>query len=425
MQFLKWSFAGFLFWAAALGAQQPAVLSLEECQRLVRDYYPALQRLGLNDQVSRLRLEQWDAQRLPSVSWNGKATYQSEAVRVPFQVPGREPIEQPRFNGQTTLEVNYLVYDGGLSEANKQLEKAQLAATQQSVEVELSQLKERVNRLYFGILLVRAQDSILANTQSDLEARLRTLEAGERHGVVLPSEVSKLRVEILRLGSRREELTGQERSLLASLGAFIHQDLSVGTRLSIPKLPPVGFSEDARRPELALFDRQQQQILAAAPLIEARQRPKVNAFFQGGVGYANPLNFFDTDLSPFAVAGVQFRWNFWDWGQARRDREILTVQSQVIENQRETFLYNLALIDGQYAEEARKTATLIEQDRAIAALQEEIIAQTGAQLEHGVITATEYLTQINAGIQAQLNLRLHELQLAQLKTDYLTQKGIW
>jgi hypothetical protein len=45
------------------------------------------------------------------------------------------------------------------------------------------------------------------------------------------------------------------------------------------------------------------------------------------------------------------------------------------------------------------------------------------QLDHGAVTATEYLTELNALNTAQLNTKLHQVQLALRKAQYRITKG--
>lgn len=95
---------------------------------------------------------------------------------------------------------------------------------------------------------------------------------------------------------------------------------------------------------------------------------------------------------------------------------------QTVENQREQFLYELNLLDNRYAADKATIEKQIERDREIASLQTELLNISASQLNHGVITASEYLQQFNAGVDTQLNVRLHELALLQLQADYFTQK---
>ncbi|MCB0632468.1 MAG: TolC family protein [Saprospiraceae bacterium] len=399
-------------------------LSLDACYELARSNYPLLRQQSINEQITALQLEKLDLQKLPQISWNAQATYQSESIEVPLNLPNGERLAQPKLNGQTTLEANYNIYDGGRIDAAKTMEQARLNVSQQSLEVELDKLKKQVNQLYFGIILSRAQDSILLQTRADLEVRLDQLQAGEREGVVLPSEVNKLKVELLRLESQRDNLAAQVNRLASTLGGLIGRAIEPSVALELPANPGIPSPVAVGRPELELFQQQKQEAVSQLSMIEAQRKPQLGAFVRAGVGYANPFNFFDTNLSPFAMAGIQFHWNILDWGKKDKDRQLVQLRTEMIDTQKATFLHNLDLLDGQYIADENKLQQLIEQSEAIRLLQEELLQQTAAQLEHGVATANDYLIQSNAITQTRLNLKLYQLQLLQLKIDYLTDKGL-
>jgi hypothetical protein len=46
------------------------------------------------------------------------------------------------------------------------------------------------------------------------------------------------------------------------------------------------------------------------------------------------------------------------------------------------------------------------------------------QLENGKITVTDYLTQLNAEMQATLNQKIHEVKLMNAMTSYNTTRGV-
>ena len=173
-----------------------------------------------------------------------------------------------------------------------------------------------------------------------------------------------------------------------------------------------------------MFDLQKTQILASADLIDAQWKPKLAAFATTGLGYPDPLNFFDDKISPYFIGGVQFQWKFWDWKQAEREREVLAVQTQLIENQKQTFTQMLQHQDGKFREDVAKLQNQIRRDEEIAKLQGEILKQLSSQLENGVATATDYLLQSDAELQARLAMGAHRVQLAQVEAAWRTFYGI-
>ena len=397
-------------------------LTLQECYRLAEANTAISQNPQLLENLANLRLENIDASRLPSVQWNARATLQNEVFGLPFEFPGVD-VNIPLYSVQTNVEANYLIYDGGLAEARKVVEKAKLATDRQSVAVELNKLKDQVNQFYFGALLLQEQSRLLEITRSDLAAKAEQLAVAVRHGVALESDLKKVQVEQLHIRSKIEEVRSDRRAMLAVLGSLTAQDFDENAQLELPAQRTTNNEQPTTRPELALFDLQKQQFLASEGLITAANKPKVGAFVTAGVGYPDPLNFFDDEISPYAVGGVQFSWKFWDWKQSDRERQQLAVQTQMIDNQKKTFEQTIENLDGKFQEEISKIKNQIAADEEIAKLQAEILTQLSSQLEHGVITTTDYLLQSNAELQARLTMETHRVQLAQVEAAWRTWRG--
>lgn len=412
-------------WSSIFGQN---TVTLEDCYRLAESNTAISQNPQLLEKISNLKLENIDASRLPSVQWNAKATWQNEIFGLPFSFPGVD-FNIPLYSVQTNLEANYLLLDGGLAAAKKTVEKAKLATDNQSIVVELNKQKEQVNQFFFGALLLQQQMKSLDLTLKDLELKTSQLEAAVKHGVVLESEVLKLQVEQLKIQAKMEEVQSDQRALLAVLSSLTGQNLDEKSNLELPNpsRQSVGTipNPQSNRPELALFDLQKAQVLASADLIDAQWKPKLGAFVTTGVGYPDPLNFFDDKVSPYFIGGVQFSWKFLDWKQADRERQQLSVQSQLLENQKQTFTQNLGHQEGKFRENIAKLQNQIKRDEEIEKLQSEILKQLSSQLENGVATATDYLLQADAALQARLSAEAHRVQLAQVEAAWRTHFGIY
>ena len=66
----------------------------------------------------------------------------------------------------------------------------------------------------------------------------------------------------------------------------------------------------------------------------------------------------------------------------------------------------------------------VDRDQEILLLRQDITRAAVSKLENGIITSTDYITELNAESQARIQLDLHRIQLEQARISYLTSKGI-
>ena len=399
-------------------------ITLEECYQWVAENTPLIHQKQLYQSAFSNQNEILDKSMMPKVAWNTKAQFQSDALSLTFPFPGQEPIELPYYNIQSTIDAGYLILDGGLLEAKKNIETANLAANLQSVEVAVYQLKEMVNQYYWGIILVETQRGILESGVESITARINTMESLVEQGVVLPGTVKKLKAEKLKIANKIAAINGQNEALRALLSQFTGKEEVLGAKLKRPQIMKDVFAQSNHRPELKLFDLQTQKVLANQALSDVAYRPKLQAFLKAGLGYPSPINLFKTEISPYAIGGLQFSWNIFDWGQRDRQKQQLQIQSEIVQKQKENFEFNIQNIKGKYQAEITALQEQITLDEKLVVLQDEILSEYAAQLEQGVITPTDYLIQLNEGLQARLNKEVHLLKIEQLKTEYLTKLGV-
>ncbi|MCR9099320.1 MAG: TolC family protein [bacterium] len=416
----------FLCLLLALPARAQEPLRLEQAYRLAQQAHPLSAQGGLLRSASALRQEQIDQARLPQISWNAQASLQSEVVEFPFElpVPGGAGLDLPLYRFQTTADAQYRLYDGGRIAARQEAEAAQLAVSEAQLEVELEQLKTQVNQYVFGMLLQRERARILESGLEQLEGRIAQVEAGVEHGILLPGELKRLLAEQLRLQSEATQVRSQTDALREGLSVLLGQAVPEGITFDLPAQENELLQAGLQRPELRLFEQQQQQVMAGLSGIEADQRPTVGAFLQAGIGAPNPLNFFDNSLSPFAMGGIRFTWNFVDWGKADRSRQLLSLQREMIGQRQAAFTTQIEQQEVQIRTELAALDGLIEQGQAIIELQEEVLQQIDAQLREGTAVAADYITQSAAVRQAQLQVERYRLQKQQLYIQLLTLKGI-
>lgn len=416
-----------VLWAIAVGklfAQARSELTLVAAYELVEETYPLLKNVPLTEAAYRAKVSQLKAERNPTVQWKADISIQSERPSLDNNEQVPLQIDLPLYSAASYLEINYQLYDGGLNRAQREQEEAQQRVGLQSLETERYTLRERVNRLFIGYSLNQKQAVMLQTTLTDLQARRKALEAGLRFGTVLASEVAQLRVRELEIEAQRSDLHYANQGLLTTLSDLTGVTLTSQAKLVLPQLPEPDRVPPLSRPEQVLFQRKKQALLANEALISAARRPKIGAFAQGGVGYPNPLNFFNNGMAPYGIAGINFQWSLVHWKKQQHEREELSLQAQQIANQEETYVFNANTKTGEYLASVERLTNQIENDREIVALQTDVLQQLAVQLEGGVVTTTDYLTQANAELRARQQLELHQMQLVQAQLEFLTDRGV-
>lgn len=414
----------FMMPISSIHAQAPDTVFLLDCHRSAMETHPMRGQQELYLQTRDLNLQNHSLGWYPSLDLNGKYTWQNEVVEIPFPdvIPGFEIPSMPHSNYTLTLDIQQTVYDGGISRRARGLEETLYAVRRQQVEVNLNQLKEQVNQVYFLILVLQEREKTIRLKLEELKERLGVMESRFRNEVILASDLNVLKAEILKVEQQLAELSTSRRSALVILEELTSLKLSDQTVLTYPA-GEVESLAGSELPEQVLFDLQIRNLDASMRLTERQRYPK--AFVFGQLGYGNPaLNFFRDEFRGYYIVGAGLQWKIWDWSKTRRDKQVLSIQQEIIRTQKETFDKNLNIRLEELQSEIIKYREAVSRDREILSLRKEITLAASSKLENGVITSTEYLTELNAEIQARIQLDLHRIQLDQARIAYLTGKGI-
>ena len=134
-------------------------ITLETCYQLVTKNYPLAKQSQLLDTQNKLDKEAISTSKLPQLSLDAYATYLSDVIEFPLAMSGIEPLNNDQY--RATVSVNQLIYNGGATNASLDLKSAQLKTKQKQVEVNLYQIKQQINQLYFSILLAQESELLL------------------------------------------------------------------------------------------------------------------------------------------------------------------------------------------------------------------------------------------------------------------------
>ena len=399
-------------------------LTLEACYELARQHYPMTKQRELISKSKEFSVLNASKGYLPHISINGQATYQSEVTRVPISVPGVNIPTPGKDQYKIYGDINQTIFDGGIIKQQKEALTANAEVEEQKLETELYKLRERINQLYFGILMLDEQLVQVTLLKKDIDSGIKKTQAGIDNGVMLKSSLDNLKAELLRADQRTIELTAAKNAYLDVLGLFINQTLGAGTMLTKPAVITNDFRNlsTINRPELLVYESQNKSLDIQNKMLEARKAPKVSLFLQTGFGRP-ALNMLSNSFEPYYLGGIRLNWALSAFYTQKNDKELINLNRMGIALQKETFLFNNNFTARQQNSEVTKFRDLLTSDQEIVDLRNKIKNTSMAQLENGVINTTDYLREVNAEDQARQNKILHEIQLLMAQYNLKTTIG--
>jgi outer membrane protein TolC len=371
-----------------------------------------VQQFDLINQSQNYSLDNVSKGYLPQVKIGGQATYQSDVTQPTLNenLPGSLPLfetiskDQYKIYGEVVQPITQLftlVNQKDLVEANSRIET-------QKLEVELYKLNDRINQVYFGILLIDLQLEQNALMKKDIQAGMDKTSSAIKNGIALKSNLDLLKAEMLNADQNRIELMAGRKSYLDMLSLFIGFQLTSETEIQKP--PITSFTTVILRPEIEMFNQQKQVFDIHGNNISANNLPQFSFFFQTGMGRP-ALNMLSNKFDFFYWGGLRLNWNIAGFYTSNKEKELIEFNKRTMDIQKETFLFNTNLEVRKQFNEIAKIESLIKTDSEIIELRENIKTTAEKQLANGVITANDYVSYVNAVDKARKNLHLHQTQL--------------
>ena len=397
-------------------AQTENKLSLDECYQLARANYPAIKKLDLIAKTNEFTIQNANKKYIPHVSFSGQAIYQSQTINFSdaIGIPGNAGVLPVLSKDQYKIqgEIDQLIYDGGSTGIEKDLSKANAELQKQNVEVTLYSINSRINTLFFSILLMDAQLSQNKLNQANLRSQLQKTQVQFKNGTAFKSNAEEIEAEILNIDMANTEYESNRTAYINMLSLFIGRKLPPSTPFILPQ--SLSMDENIKRPELRVYDLQKSVYDLQEKQLKPAYLPKFNAFFQGAYGRPT-LNIIENQFGPWYVTGVKFSWSLGSLYSLKNKKNLVNLNRQSVDVDREAFLFNTKLDLSQQDEQVKKYSDLITQDEKVIAIRQSVTKSAQAQLANGVITTHEYIQKVNASNLAQQTLILHQIQLVQAK----------
>lgn len=399
-------------------------LTFDQGYKLAKANFPILQQNLIQDDVLAVKLKEWNTRMLPSLQIKGTATYQSAVPELSINIPGQNlRLDLPKDRYQLYAELNQSIYDGGMLKAQKELESTKNAIDKQRTLISEQQLKDQFVQTYFAALITEQQLQIMNATLKLLNSKQEVIASAVNEEVVQQGNLLRINAEIIGLKQKLRTVQQNKKAALEILSILTGKEVNDQTKLVAPYIT-LPSNRDISRPELTMLNLQQQQLESTIGLVNTQNRPKLAAFARGGVGYPNPYNFFDNKTSPFYFVGASMSWPVWNWGQVKKKKTGLQLQSEILDKEKQNLERNINIQLTQEATEIEQLKASLEDDKKLLEIREKLREIASAQLDEGIITSSEYLESVTDAQQAKLDLEYRKIRLVYAQANYLNKQGL-
>lgn len=398
-------------------------ITLQYCYNQIEQEFPASQKLEIQRRITDLNIRLKQSGLYPEMKINGSISYQSEVTDPSFAGPAAPEFSNDHYN--ISFDISQSVFDAGRTKRLEEVELISGQTAQAGILVELWNIRKQIDHVFFGVLLMQRQKESIELFLKDLDEQLLVVTTRVENGVLLPSNQWVINAQILKLKQQKLQIVSNIKSGYEVLSELIGEEISVNKPLELPDKYADSFEslEEVDRPELEVFASKKSTLDAQSDLINSDKLPVVSAFAKGAYGRPG-FDAFNDDLHLYWMVGLRAQWSFRNWRNSEKKNQIIQLEKDKIDADQDAFTRQVNAQLLQIESKIEAINQQIELDKQLAGLREDIVEEKKSQLNQGVITSTEYVTELNAWSRARLNLEIHKVQLIQANYEYLTQKGI-
>ncbi|PMC10446.1 TolC family protein [Hoylesella timonensis] len=384
-----------------------AQLDIDQCHDMARQQYPLIKQYDLLEKSEAYTLSNAMKAFLPEVKFSFGANGFTDPINSSPKTDAMGMGDMKNYLLNGSIQINQLIYDGGAISAQRKLTRAQAEADKKQLDVRLYEINQRVDQLYFGILMIDEQSKQLKLLQNDLTLSLNTVQSLMNGGLANQSDVDAVKVEQLRAAQQESSLRTSRKSYIQMLGLFIGKALGEKTTLEKPTSLPLSKPQGVLRPELSYYAAQQNLLDTQRKSLTARLLPQLSAFAMGM--YHNKV--LDMMKPAMLAGGITLSWKISPFYTRKNDLRSIETKKSMIDQERETFLFNIHLQNEKEQSVVEDLREKLKQDDEIIRLRENIHNVSVTKVQNGIQTINEMLRDVNAVNEARQQKSIHEIQL--------------
>jgi outer membrane protein TolC len=394
-------------------------LNIDSCYALAKRNYPLTKQFDLIEKSKEYSISNANKAYLPQVSLTAIGGYLDGLPSISLPGESSEP-SKTQFIG--IAQINQALWDGGGTRTQKNIIQANAEVDKANVEVNLQTLRERVNQLYFGILVVDEQIKHLDVLTENLQRNLRKIQLTKDNGLAFQSDVDEVKAEVLNVEQKKIEFNYTRKGYVNMLAYLIGQSLNENVQLEKPASFESFSSFSNNRAELKFYSHQRKLVEAKSSLNTVSNMPKISLM---GVGLMMQpgMTFGPSTFDHMTLAGVSLSWNTGNLYKTSNNKQLDKIQYDMITTQQQTFEFNNNLQLKQAANEIEKHQAIVSKDNEIVTLKESVTKSYQLKYDNGMASMNDLLSSINRESEAKSNQTLHNVQLLLSMYNYKTVSG--
>ena len=409
------------------------VLDLATCLKMADTANTNIRNARLDIDINAIQKKVYLASRLPKVTATGD--YRYNAIIAGQVVPGEFFGGAPGtystvqfgvpYNLSNSIQLTQILYNPQLNygfaalDINQKIVAAQERLMQQDI-------KQQVSSTYFNLQAIVKQLEFVESNIANLTKLIANLQLSYELGLVIETEVDKLKISRLTLLNTKlsTEATRTQLSSLLKILIGINSDgaLSLVSDEMMENTILVD-QNNINHPELELMAAQKEMNAEERKGTKMAYLPSLSFYASYNYAYnIKPKDDFRTGINS-AFLGLHLDWTLFDGFEKYNKQKMNALNKDKLENQEALLTKQLALLSETAKNQIDVQASSLETAKEQLGLANKVYAQTQAQFTAGTISSNELIQADNALQQAQTNVVAAYIQLRQAELAYLRSIG--
>ena len=394
------------------------LITLQECYKLAIENSTISKKGYANNNISVNDKKEASSVFIPSVSLNGLTTYQSDVIGL--DLPS---IESPRkANYSVTLDLEQVIYDGGTASKKKDIITSDFKAETLKLDIAKLGLKDKVASLYLGMSLLKQNEKVLDLNIEILNRNLKKMQNLFENGAGQKSDYLQLQSELLKANQSLNKIKSDEIKVSEMLSVLLGKNISAGYTYVLPS-DDFNFIGTSQRPEYDYYEVQGKIIDQNIKLLQSKNLPKFSFFATGGNGLPG-LNFLSRSPDWYYKTGLKLSVPLTGWKSTRYKKLSLSSHKSLISDNEKDFALSNEMQIASAKNMILKYRNMIYFDKKIVSIKKELADIEEAKLQRGIITSSEYITELNKYKESMLSQKLNEIKLIQSIINYKSAVGL-